>query len=133
MSAVGDRIRHQRQKLGYTQEIFAKAANISKGFLSEVETGTRNPSAEYLLRIATALGVSLDFLMRGITADSEPRPINFPASLINFGMKEGLPINAVKAIYEAKMQFIANRRDTVDDDLEAFDWRGFYEAIKEYL
>jgi hypothetical protein len=48
-------------------------------------------------------------------------------------MKKGLAFNVVKAILEAKLQFVANRRDTVDDDLEDFDWEGFYEAIKEYL
>jgi transcriptional regulator with XRE-family HTH domain len=131
MSTVGERIRLQRQKLNYIQEHLAKSANISKGFLSEVETGTRNPSAEYLFRIATALGVSIDYLMTG--ASIESRPIHFPASLIEFGMAENLPINVVKSIFEAKKQFIANRRDTVDDDLESFDWRGFYDAIKEYL
>jgi transcriptional regulator with XRE-family HTH domain len=136
MSTVGERIRLERQKLGFTQERLAVSAKISKSFLSEVETGIRNPSAEYLLRIATVLEVSLDYLMKGTSdalADPATKRIEFPSSLISFAMKRGLPFNDVKAVLEAKLQFVANRRDTVDDDLEHFDWEGFYDAIKDYL
>ncbi len=136
MSTVGDRIRLERQKLNYTQERLAIAAEISKSFLSEVETGIRNPSAEYLLRIANALEVSLDYLMKGsvgASGETGAKRIQFPSSLTQFAMKKGLPFNVVKSILEAKLQFVANRRDTVDDDLESFDWEGFYDAIKDYL
>jgi transcriptional regulator with XRE-family HTH domain len=136
MSNVGERIRLERQKLSYTQERLAIAADISKSFLSEVETGIRNPSAEYLLRIANALEVSLDYLMKGSvasSADPAAKRIQFPSSLSDFAMKKGLPFNVAKSILEAKLQFVANRRDAVDDDLENFDWEGFYDAIKEYL
>ncbi len=135
MNTVGDRIRQHRQKLGYTQERLSSEASISKGFLSDVETGTRNPSAEYLLRIADALGVSLDYLMKGggEPSESSSKKIQFPESLTNFALEKKLPFSVVKAILEAKLQFVANRRDTIDDDLENFDWAGFYDAIKEYL
>lgn len=134
MSTVGERIRHQRQKLNLTQERLATVAGISKGFLSDVETNTRNPSAEYLLRIANALGVTLDYLMKGGDEPASPtKRIDFPASLAAFAMKKGLTFNDAKAVLDAKLQFVANRRDTVDEDLERFDWEGFYEAIKDYL
>lgn len=136
MNTVGERIRQQRQKLGYTQERLASEADMSKGFLSEVETGTRNPSAEYLLRMANALGVSLDYLMKGEdapTTGSTPEKIRFPASLTNFALEKKLPFDVVKSMLEAKLRIVANRRNTIDDDLEKFDWAGFYEAIKDYL
>lgn len=136
MSTVGERIRQHRQKLGYTQERLAAEATISKGFLSEVETGTRNPSAEYLLRIANALGVSLDYLMKGGAeppANSPPQRVRFPASLTAFALEQKLPFNQVKSVLEAKLQIVANRRNATEDDLEKFDWAGFYEAIKDYL
>ena len=136
MSTVGERIRQHRQKLGYTQERLAAEATISKGFLSEVETGTRNPSAEYLLRIANALGVSLDYLMKGGAeppANSPPQRVRFPASLTAFALEQKLPFDQVKSILEAKQQIVANRRNATEDDLEKFDWAGFYDAIKDYL
>ena len=135
MSTVGERIKQRRQALGYTQDRLATQAGISKGFLSDVETGTRNPSAEYLLRIGDALGISLDYLMKGGPPSSElPNGrVSIPASLAEFAVKRDLPFGVVKAILDAKLQFVANRRDTVEDDLEKFDWAGFYDAIKDYL
>ena len=82
MNTVGERIKQRRQALGYTQDRLATQASISKGFLSDVETGTRNPSAEYLLRIGDALEVSLDYLMKGgPLPSSEPpdRKVSIPA------------------------------------------------------
>jgi transcriptional regulator with XRE-family HTH domain len=122
--------------LGLKQEGLANAAGMSKGFLSEVETGNRNPSAEYLLRIANALGVSLDFLMKGqedVSTDSGPRAIQVPASLAAFAHEKHLPFPQVRAVLEAKLQLVANRRDSGQNDLEDFDWSGFYDAIKDYL
>ena len=136
MSSVGDRIRLCRQKLGLKQDSLAKNAGMSKGFLSEVETGNRNPSADYLLRIANALGVSLDFLMKGgemSPLDHGPRAIRIPASLASFAQERQLPFDKVRVTLEAKLQLVANRRSSGEDDLEAFDWAGFYEAIEEYL
>ena len=53
MSTVGDRIRQQRQKLELTQEKLAKAANISKGFLSDVERTWRNWHSSPSARLAS--------------------------------------------------------------------------------
>ncbi|MCB1226580.1 MAG: helix-turn-helix transcriptional regulator [Verrucomicrobiales bacterium] len=136
MNSVGNRIRDKRLSLNYTQDRLATAAGISKGFLSDVETGTRSPSAEYLLKIGNALGVSLDYLMKGSSgAHSNPatEKVRFPTSLSNFALEHKLPFDVVVSMLEAKMRIVANRRDTVDNDLENFDWEGFYRAIKEYL
>ena len=136
MNTVGDRIRFCRQRLNLKQEELANLAGMSKGFLSEVETGNRNPSAEYLLRIANALGVSLDFLMKGgelPSFDPESKAVRIPSSLANFAHDKQLPFGQVRAILEAKLQLVANRRNSGEGDLEKFDWGKFYDAIKEYL
>ncbi len=136
MSTIGDRVRQHRQKLGYTQERLATEAGISKGFLSDVETGNRQPSAEYLLRLANALGLTTDYLMKGgaeLAADPTTQRVQFPRSLTAFAVEHKLPFDQVKAILDAKLQIVANRRNATDDDLERFDWAGFYEALKDYL
>ena len=71
MNTVGERIKARRLERGWTQEQLAEKAGISKGFLSDLETGTRNVSAEYLLKIAQALNVTLDFLMKGDSSKPE--------------------------------------------------------------
>ena len=57
---VGERIRKKRQDLGWTQEILCGKVGLSKSFLSELESGKRNVSAENLYNIAQVFGVSLD-------------------------------------------------------------------------
>ena len=78
---VGDRIKARRLALGWTQEQFAEKAGISKGFLSDLETGTRNVSAEYLLKIAQALNVTLDFLMKGDESKPKQREVQIHSQL----------------------------------------------------
>ena len=62
---LGERIKKRRQELGWTQELLAEKARISKGFVSDLENNKRNISAETLLDVARVLGLSLDYLMRG--------------------------------------------------------------------
>ena len=50
--ALGERIKARRIELGWTQDVLAQKAGISKGFLSDVENGKRSIGAETLLDIA---------------------------------------------------------------------------------
>jgi transcriptional regulator with XRE-family HTH domain len=61
------RVRHLRQSRGLTIEHLAQMAGISKGFLSQIETDKRQPSAETLEALAEALDCSVSYLF----ADSE--------------------------------------------------------------
>lgn len=61
----GERIRRRRLELGWTQDMLVQKTKLSKGFISDVENSKRGISAENLLRIATAIGLSLDYLMKG--------------------------------------------------------------------
>ena len=84
MASVGDRIREIREELGLTLEKLADKTGISKGFLSDVETGKRDISSEYLLKIADAVGASLDYLLRGENSTSSSirqKPVEIPSEL----------------------------------------------------
>lgn len=63
------------------QKDLAEKAQVSVSFLSEVENNHRAPGSKVLLRIADALGASLDYLVRGEEARPEPEPLTFPPSL----------------------------------------------------
>ena len=65
MQTVGDRIKKRRNELGWTQDVPAENAGISKGFLSDLENGKRSVGADKLLDIGRVLGQSLDYLMTG--------------------------------------------------------------------
>lgn len=67
------RIRNTRLSRGLSVGELAKKAEISAKFLYDIESGKKGVSAEVLLRIATALNVSCDFLLMGKSesADAE--------------------------------------------------------------
>lgn len=133
MSQVGERIKNRRGKLGWTQEKLAEKAGISKGFLSDLETGNRGVSAEYLLEISQALGVTLDYLMKGDPAEMESTEVTVPSALSSFAKQEGLSFSQTLMLLDMRRQIKAHRSSSHSDDLERFDWPQFYEAVKEFL
>lgn len=62
-TAIGGRVRHERQSLGWTLDQLAEAAGVSRRMLVNVEQGVANPSVGTLLRISDALGVGLPALV----------------------------------------------------------------------
>lgn len=63
MNNLGIRIKTERLSKGITQEKLAEKADISLNFMSLIENG-RNMSVDTLVKIAQALGVSVDYLLR---------------------------------------------------------------------
>ncbi len=62
----GARIRVLRQQKGLTQEALALQAGLDRTYVGGVERGERNISLQNVAKLATALGVSLDHLFRGL-------------------------------------------------------------------
>ncbi len=54
---LGSNVRHYRKLKGMTQERLALDAGMERGYVSDLERGTRNPSVRALGRLAIALGV----------------------------------------------------------------------------
>jgi transcriptional regulator with XRE-family HTH domain len=70
-SAIGGRVRQDRQARGLTLDQLAEAAGVSRRMLVNVEQGAANPSVGTLLRISDALGIGLPALV-----DSpKPKPV----------------------------------------------------------
>lgn len=67
-SAIGTKINELRRGKGLTLEQLAEATGSSKSYMWEIENkDVARPSAEKLDRIATALGVTADYLMDATT------------------------------------------------------------------
>lgn len=82
LKGVGDRLRKLREQMGFTQTDLGAKAGIAAASVSHFETGQRLPSLESLMKLADALGVSVDTLLgRAPTAPaSEMDPIFLRAS-----------------------------------------------------
>lgn len=63
------RIREIRKSRGLTQAELGKLAGVSRSYLSEMETGSKDINATRLTRIAQALGVSVVDLFEADSSD----------------------------------------------------------------
>lgn len=61
---VGEVIRNRRKSLGLSVQQLSEMAGISKSYLDYIESGTRKPSFEILAKIADALGISKEYLIK---------------------------------------------------------------------
>lgn len=72
---VGERIRKARTSRKMTVSALGEASGLSKGFISQVESGRSNPSIDSLGRIAGALGLGLSDLLHDALM---PRQVEAP-------------------------------------------------------
>ena len=135
MPTVGDRIREIREELGLTQDQLASRAGISKGFLSDVENNKRNLSSKNVLGIANAVGTSVDYLLRGATAEMaiSQEPIVIPPELSRAAEELGLTYSQAIDVLEAHRSVIARRSHTGLRKLSVEDWKNLHKAIKDVL
>ena len=69
--AVGTRARELRLDLGLTMAKFAEQAGLSLGMLSKIEHGQTAPSLSTLVRLASAAGVPVTALFRGLDEEHD--------------------------------------------------------------
>ncbi len=72
--SIGNRLKSQRKNLHITQEQMAEKLDISIKHYSEVERGIIGFSLDKWIQVSEILGISLDYLLLGIT-------INYPIPL----------------------------------------------------
>ncbi len=71
LKEIGQRIIERRKTLGLTQEALAEKADVTTQFVSYAESGKRAMRPENLMKIASALGVSTDYLLTGEIIDKD--------------------------------------------------------------
>ena len=86
---LGDALRARRQSQHRTLREVSGAANVSLGYLSEIERGQKEASSELLSAICDALGAQLSEVLREVSdtlefaelteAGASPAPVEFAA------------------------------------------------------
>ena len=113
-----------------TLDRLALAAEVSEGFLSDVENNKRKASSENLLKIANALGASLDYLMRGDTqVVEEIRPVQIPPELSMAAQQLNLSYSQTIALLDAHRSVIARRSNKTNRTFATKDWIALHHAI----
>lgn len=62
---VGARIRQARERKALSQEALADLLKVTKGLVSQYETGLTSPPSKRFSQLAEVLGVSADWLLTG--------------------------------------------------------------------
>lgn len=76
MTTIGERIKEERNRLGFSQEKMAEIAGVTRASQIKYEGNKRNPDSEYLTKIASA-GVDIQYVLVGnhlVTIRSEFDP-----------------------------------------------------------
>lgn len=136
--AVGQRIRAVRLECELTQEQVARQAGLSKGYLSDVESGKRTIGSAKLLGVADALGASLEWLLTGAEGGSrEPRmadPVVIPPELGQAAEDMGLTYAATIECLEFSRAVLARprRRGWLDRNrLTVARWKALRQGIED--
>jgi transcriptional regulator with XRE-family HTH domain len=131
MSTVGDRIREVREARGWTQEKLAGAAKISKSFLSEVENKGKNISLDLLLRVATALDTSIEYLATGGGDEAKSRKsIIIPAELSQAAEQLHLSFQQTTDLLEAYNSVVARRSSRLRSNPSVKDWEKLHDELQ---
>ncbi|MFC5337192.1 helix-turn-helix domain-containing protein [Leucobacter denitrificans] len=65
---IGERIRDARRALGISMDDLSELAEVSLTTIGKIERGTQSPTAETLVRIASALEIDAGSLISGLQA-----------------------------------------------------------------
>ena len=134
MDTVGKRIRKLREDKKMTLDVFSERTGISKGFLSDAETGKRNLSSQNLLKIANVLNASLEYLLRGPdAAPPNPEPLTIPPELTAAARDLNLSFAHMEALLGAHRSVVARRSDEGLRSPSVEDWKELYKTIKKFL
>lgn len=65
-------VRRLRSERGLSQEMLSVDSKVAAPYVSRIESGTVNPTVDVLDRLADALGVEIDVLLRAREASAKP-------------------------------------------------------------
>lgn len=76
LKEMADRIKSRRESLGFTQEGFCEAIDLSASSYTKIENAFQKPALDTLIKIARHLDLSLDYLVFGADEGRPQKPIN---------------------------------------------------------
>ena len=72
---IGNRIRLQREFLGYTRDYLSEQLAVSTNFCRDIEIGAKGMSIQTLSKLSHILKLSVDYIMFGETKDGDIEPL----------------------------------------------------------
>jgi transcriptional regulator with XRE-family HTH domain len=119
---LGHQVLRRRKEVGFSQEVLAQKAEISRNYLSLIERGeAQNVSVNILNRLATALGTA----PAALTGQAEQNDTLIHPTLRQVGLEAGLSFEIVDKL--SRIPRRGKEPKTVDE------WKILYEAIRDFL
>lgn len=112
LAAIGARVKQRRRELDITQEALATKTALSKSFVSEVEGGLVAASGLKYLKIAEALGVSVEWLLTGELPERpivRPSDVEIPPFVAQVAEEEGWSYGETLDVAAALQSVVARR------------------------
>lgn len=133
-ATVGRRIAACREARNWTQKKLADEAGLSVPFLSDVENDKRSIGSDGLLRLADALGASLDYLLKGTVDNSTARnPLVIPHALAQAAEEHGWSVGEAQDLMKTHQIVVARRSRTQTplrhEELSREGWVDLYRRL----
>ncbi len=112
LRAIGARVRQLRRENELTQEELAEKAGLSKSFISEIEGGRTAASGLLFLKIAEALGVSVEWLLTGELPHApavRPSEVEIPPLVAELAEEQGWSYSETLDLAAALQTIVARR------------------------
>jgi transcriptional regulator with XRE-family HTH domain len=136
MDDVGKRIREIRKARSMTQDQLAVATGLSKSFISEVENDSRNASSKNMLKIANALGASVEYLLRGVSLAAPAMvatesAVSIPPQLALAAERLRLSFSETLDLLQTQQSVVARRGTGAPKELTVDNWVDLHKTIKK--
>ena len=131
---IARRVRALRRAREIPIAKLAELADMSAGYLSEVERGHSEISGVKLARIAEHLGVSVDYLLTGRADSPADTNVHIPPGLSEAAKTLDLTYAQTLRLLAGKESLVARRsKEASADSWTKEDWIDFYKKVQRYL
>ena len=107
---IGQRFKQCREKLGLTQEEFAKKMGVTINYISTIERGMTFPRCEKLVQLLNALGVPADAVVCDVLTSSP----DYQTSVLSKKL-ENLPVASQQRILQVVELMIQQEQDAFSE------------------
>ena len=128
---TGEKIKYFRNMRGISQETLGQLSGINSATIKKYEYGIRNPKPDQLLKIANALGISINIFM-DFEADKDDEG-NFKPATVKLSFKNNL-INKKLCTYMKALEIrenMINAKDEYSEEEYADSLQHINENIEE--
>ena len=134
-TSLGARVRRIRKRREWSLDELAERAGMSKSFLWEIENDRSDASGERLLKLADALGTTVEYLLRGTDGEGEEqaRIVEIPSALSEAAEEAGLSHRSTLEVLSAHRAIMGrrNRQGMVEPTKD--DWKKLIAALHQIL